>query len=92
MIKPHDQRFQPVFLDQVIERPGAVLASAEGHQAVVIVLAAMRFNQLAEILLPGIPVNLGLFVVMILADVADARLVEDNGLMSLGQNTSRTAL
>jgi len=82
-VKAHDERLEPVLLDQVVQRSGAVLAAAERHDAVVVGLAAMRGDECVEFTLGAHPVHAVPLHFLLTADVTDALFVERDGLMSL---------
>ena len=89
--KLHHQRLEPVFLDQVAEREGAVLAAGERHDAVVVVLAAVLLDQRVERLLARVQSIASSLELVLAADVADAGRVEGDRFVRLRKPALNTA-
>src|SRR5262245_20557974 len=88
MVKADDERLQPEFLDQVIQRPGAVLAAAEGNDAIVVVPASVGCDESVEVRFSRRPVDARLLVLVLPADVADPGGVEHDRLVGLRSDAS----
>ena len=90
MVKPHDQRLQSIFLDEVIERPRAVLAAAERHEAVIVALAPILLDQRIEFGLLRRPIN-SAFDLLLRTDVAGALGIEGDGFVRFRESAGVAA-
>ena len=91
MIEPHHQGLDAwVALHEVVKRPGAVLAAAERHQAVVAIPAAILRHQGIQLLEALLPVDLR-FHILRSANVADTLRIQHERFVCFGQQATAAA-
>ena len=76
MIEPYHKRFNSIFFNQIVERPGTVFSAAERHDTVVGILITMFCYQNIERPFIRRPIDFLLLELMLPANIADAFGIE----------------
>ena len=92
MVKTHYERLESVFLNKVVQGPGAVFTAREWNETVVVCPTPIRIDECVELDLLGWPVELSLFQFLLSANIADPRVVKGDGFVGLWQETTLASL
>ncbi len=83
MIELNCQNFESKLADQVPQGESRIFTPAKWHNAVISETASVRLNDLIESDFIFIPIDSDCFSFVVLADVADAMLIELDRFISL---------